>query len=236
MLDIIIFGKEVNYCINLTNYLCRRNDKIKIISIHNNVNDLLKFLQRQSASIILFNIDKVDYKRILESEIMKKYINSIILIQNNEIVNKKLQNKSNGFEDIYNLLVELIKKNNIKKTNFKRNIIIDKIEMELKYLNIQASYKGTKYLIEAIYILYNFKNYDEYNLERDIYSIISQKYHKSINNIKSNINYVINIIYLECREENLQKYIKEYKLYKFSAKNLVTSIVRKLKNNTIIIW
>lgn len=117
MLDIIIFGKEVNYCINLTNYLCRRNDKIKIISIHNNVNDLLKFLQRQSASIILFNIDKVDYKRILESEIMKKYINSIILIQNNEIVNKKLQNKSNGFEDIYNLLVELIKKNNIKKTN-----------------------------------------------------------------------------------------------------------------------
>ncbi|MFG6319153.1 MAG: sporulation initiation factor Spo0A C-terminal domain-containing protein [Clostridia bacterium] len=103
----------------------------------------------------------------------------------------------------------------------------------MKYLNVKIAYKGVKYLIEAIYLLYHFEEYYDCNLEKDIYPLIAKKYCKKASNIKSNINYAVNTLYAECEEEKLLNYLNEYSVYKPSPKRIILSILDNIKNVNI---
>ncbi len=95
---------------------------------------------------------------------------------------------------------------------------------QLKLLN--------QYLIDAIYILYNIENYYDFNLEKDIYSIIAQKYHKKVSNIKSNITYTVNMLYIECEEKKLLEYLDEYSICKPSPKRIILAVLKNIKKET----
>lgn len=115
------------------------------------------------------------------------------------------------------------------KENEDRKSLIKKIEQELIFLNMEVLYNGVRYLIDAVYILYNLENYYDNNLEKDIYPIIAKKYHKTVNNIKSNINYTVNLIYAGCEEEKLLDYLEEYSICKPTPKKIIFSILEKIQ-------
>ena len=87
-----------------------------------------------------------------------------------------------------------------------------------------------QYLIEAILILYNFDDYYNFVLEKSVYVIIANKYHKTMDNIKSNIEYTISNLYVECEEDKLLEYLKEYSLYRHSAKKVIVAILDRIKD------
>ena len=111
-----------------------------------------------------------------------------------------------------------------------KKIITDKVKKELQYLGLKESYKGVQYLIEAILILYNFDDYYNFVLEKSVYVIIANKYHKTMDNIKSNIEYTISNLYVECEEDKLLEYLKEYSLYRHSAKKVIVAILDRIKD------
>lgn len=72
-----------------------------------------------------------------------------------------------------------------------------RIMKELNYMGYDISLYGTQYLTEAIYIIINQNEIDTINLNKEIYPILSQKYKKSINNIRCAVQYATKMMY--CR-------------------------------------
>lgn len=107
-------------------------------------------------------------------------------------------------------------------------VIIKAIKDELKYLGYNPKYYGTKYLIDAIYIL--FKNDNEYNnLKKVVYPVIATKYRKSIQNIKCNIINATNIMVYECDEKKLIQYLGYYDYAKPGPKTIIEAVLSKLR-------
>lgn len=231
MLDYVIIDKKLKNAIKLVNFLYEKNEHFRIVAIYDCIEKLLIFLQERDIDLILIKVNHYEYRKLLENNLLKEKCKSIVLISNDNIVNKDSDiNKWYGYvideenyEDISNIIDE-----------FSRTKIVARIENELKYLNVRNSYLGVKFLIEAICILYNNNVYKNCHLEKDIYPLIAQKYYKTVNNVKSNINYVVNILYVECEEEKLKKYIEEYNIYKYSPKKIIFSILKRIENSNIV--
>ena len=51
-----------------------------------------------------------------------------------------------------------------------------------------------------------------------------------MDNIKSNIEYTISNLYVECEEDKLLEYLKEYSLYRHSAKKVIVAILDRIKD------
>lgn len=77
-------------------------------------------------------------------------------------------------------------------------------------MNFNYSYNGTRYIKDVLFELYIKKNYNCYNLQKDIYPIIAKKYNKSLNNIKSSIALAIKIMCVDCEESILKEYFYLY--------------------------
>ncbi len=120
-------------------------------------------------------------------------------------------------------MIETINKNVEKK-------IKNKIRIELKKMEFKNSYSGTNYLIETIYILYSFKMYYNFNLEKDIYPIIVKKYGTSSNNIKNNIENSIEKMFYDCDEKILEDYIDDYDFSKPKPKMIIRAVLKRIKN------
>lgn len=124
-------------------------------------------------------------------------------------------------------MIEVIKKKN-NQTIEKR--IKCKIKIELKKLEFKLSYSGTKYLLEAIYILYTLKIYYNFNLEKDVYPIIANKYGTSTHNIKNNIVNSIDKMFYDCDEEKLEYYIDDYDFSKPKPKMIIRAVLKRIKD------
>ena len=96
-------------------------------------------------------------------------------------------------------------------------------------MNFNFSYVGTKYLLECIFEIYSNKNYEQFNLNRDFYPIISQKYNKSINNIKCNITQAYIKMVCDSSIENLENYLKMYIGTQIpKKKDVISAILRNI--------
>ena len=102
-----------------------------------------------------------------------------------------------------------------------------KIKHELKSLNYNYSYKGTKYLEESIYLLHK-KGYENDNLSRDIYPIIAKKYNAKIETIKCDILQASNNSYCECEQEKMEKYFGLELAAKPKTKDIMFAVMRKI--------
>lgn len=94
-------------------------------------------------------------------------------------------------------------------------------------MNYNFTYIGTRYLAQCIYESYHRVNKYDINLNRDIYPIIVQKYNKSINSIKTNINQATNIMYFDTEEKLLFKYFG----YNITCKPKPKDIIFKIMEN-----
>lgn len=222
--------------------LNKLNSNLRIISICNNMKEFEEALKMFFVDVILIDAENIRYNELLHSKLIQLKMNSVIFISNNNISKEELDNfcicryiiGKTKYKKINSLLCEFLSLQMDEKQckdMLERKIIIEKIRKELIYLNARNSYNGFKYLIEAIYMLYRLENYEKFNLEKDIYSVIAKKYRKPIDTIKSDINYSVRILYLECEEEKLAEYLEEYNLYIPSTKKIILAILRKIKNS-----
>lgn len=100
----------------------------------------------------------------------------------------------------------------------------EKIACELKKIKYK-SYVGTKYLIEAIYIIIT-EDMEEYDFKKDIYPILAKKYYISEYTVKSNIRNATDKMYYDCEENKLVEYMG-YDL-KPTPKRVIESVLKHI--------
>lgn len=245
MINVLIVSKSISCCKNLIYNVINQNEELKIVGVANNKKEMNKIIEKINIDIILMNLKLCEVNKYINSKVIKENIKpySIIVvsdenIEKNECINKYIYEyanyKADSFEDIIRTINNLVnikitpKFFDSKKENFE-DIIKGKIKKELKYLGYNFYYKGTKYLVDAIYILYNIKDYYNKILKRDIYPIISKKYNTSINNIKCNIRNATDIMFFDCNEYRLMEYLKECSLSKIGAKKVILAVLEHIK-------
>lgn len=125
----------------------------------------------------------------------------------------------------------------MKKYENKKNndfLLKNEIINELEYLGYNISHVGTRYMQDIIYIMIK-QNFDiTCNIKKDIYPFLYQKYQKSYNNIKANINRATEIMYYECNEDKLKKYFNNICIIeKPTPKYVINSISNKVKQKNL---
>ena len=95
-------------------------------------------------------------------------------------------------------------------------------------MGYNLSYCGTKYLIDSIYYAYKEGEFFDGNLTRKIYPIVARKYSKTCNNIKCNITRATDMMFYECEETKLLKYLKFQVISKPGTKLIIEAILNKI--------
>lgn len=113
------------------------------------------------------------------------------------------------------------------------------IRKELERLHYNYGYNGTKYLVEAIYLLYSSEKYNNFSLESDVYKVLANKYGCTPNAIKGVVNYATDKMYYDCDEKILDDYFKSDDVFflddeeegtKPGTKKVIRTIIRKIKD------
>lgn len=101
----------------------------------------------------------------------------------------------------------------------------NKIADELTKIKYSFGYVGTKYLLEAIYIII-VEDKNKYDLQIDIYPVIAKKYHINTETVKSNIRNATDKMCEECKHKDLSEYMG-YDL-KPTSKRIIKSVIEKI--------
>ena len=228
--DIIQIKKILDYLNNIN-----ININFKIYGIAYSIQEIFNILLIEDFDMILLDYNTVNndfnnFFKFIHKNNLKKYKKSIILLHNDK---ENILNSYNRFY-IYNCLETTYIQQDFKRNIIeffkinKKSIVIDKIKTELKMLNFKNSYIGTKYLIDCIYQVYLKGNKYDFHLFKDILPIIARKYNKSIDCIYGSIKTAIKNMYLDCKDEILLKYFKNYEISKPKPKELITSIINNI--------
>lgn len=221
MINILIVIEDINYSRIMLNVLNKLSNNLRFCAIASNEEETIIALKNHNIDIILLDVK-------LDSKI--RYI-----LKNNKcsIFFFKTKNYNVRYFDIdYKTLTisELIAK--FEKYKRLKDIQIqlkkERIQKELEYLGYNPNYNGTKYLMESIYILSSIDLDDNYNLEKEIYPIVAQKYNKSVHNIKCNIIHSTDIMVYDCQEEKLNKYMGFFCYSKPGPKKIMYSVLKNM--------
>lgn len=236
MVNILLVEEDKNYSINILNCINLKNTNLKIAGIVTNIKDIAPILTQNNIDIILVDINKSNYKEFIMSDYDYNVL-IILLVEDNCITPELINNsyilgiisKTDDFNKInYNI-------NNLINKKQQNEILIEdmikkRIINELNYLGYDFLHKGSKYLVESIYITYTLDSNYEYNLEKDIYPKVEKKYNQTWNNIKSAIRYATDMMYYNNKESKLNEYLKDYNFSKFGVSVVILAILKKIKN------
>ncbi len=219
MINILLIDTDINYIKKLISLLSSY-DNMRISAFITSENEIKNDVNKYYFDIILLDFN---LKNSLEKYLLE-YKDIVIFNMSKEDSKIEKDNipciyKTSSINELNNNIMKIIE--NI------RNIRED-IKNELKYLGYSPNYYGTKYLIEAIYILYmnGIDNGD--NLKKQVYPIISKKYHKSIQNIRCNIINSTDVMVCECEEQKLIQYLGYYYYVKPGPKKIIEAVINKL--------
>lgn len=242
MVNVLVIEDNLYYSKNLINIISDTNSKMRLYKISTNGREAIEIIKNQEncIDIILLDLKLPHYTGIeildyIESNKLIKYKNSIIVISGEIELLLKIRNnpylyscidKISGFEKILREINTLIE---IKEQE--KNSSEYKICEELKKIHYNFSYVGTKYLIETILLLYNNDSMEGIKLEKEIYPIISKKYKKTVNNIKTNIINATDLMYYDCDSEILNQYFRICDDEKPTPKTVILTILNNLKYN-----
>lgn len=237
MVNILIADDNIDYAINLMNYINEKNENIKVCNIAKNGKETLKILNdTDNIDLVLLDYKMPFYngKQVLDKVLDKrKYSDSFIIISGEIETVAKLRNNEMIHSIIYKTIdmSEIVKRINelieYKESINQSKIIKKKIITELLYLGYDISHKGTKYLIEVIeYIALN-QNRNLERLEKDVYPKIAILYNESVHNIKCRINNATSVMYCNCEIEKLKKYFH----FNIDTKPKVRTIIDTIINN-----
>lgn len=221
MFNILVVDDNLNYSKNLINFLLKNNSHIKLIGIASNGKEALNYLtsREYTIDIILLDLKLPYYTGIeivnkLKEQNLYKYNHSIIVISGevpllssliNETYIYSYINKVGGFEKILDELNNLIES---KSKEYNETYLQGKILKELKYLNYNDKFVGTKYLLEAITLIVENQSLDTTNLKRDVYPIIASRHNKTVHNIKCNINNATVVMNCDCKKDIVMRYFQ----------------------------
>ena len=200
---------------------------LKFCIISSYYDEIENIVDEFDFNLIFMNRDLIDNFRF----ILRKYSDITMFINSDKeiISNYTYLNKIDNSDEIVSKITKFLN-NSMMNCDLKLEI-----KSELRYLGYNPKYYGTKYLLEAIYILieneiYNYNG----NLEKKIYPIIAKKYGKTVNSIKCNIINATDIMIYECEEEKLLEYLGYYDFSKPGPKKIIESIILKIsKKNKI---
>lgn len=242
MVNILVIEDNLYYSKNLINVISDTNSKMRLYKICTDGKEAIEIIKNQenSIDIILLDLKLPYYNGIeildyMESNKLVKYQNSIIVISGEMESILQVRNnpylyscvdKISGFEKILGEINALV---GIKEQE--KNSLEYKICEELKKIHYNFSYIGTKYLIETILLLYDNSNMESIKLEKEIYPIISKKYKKTINNIKTNIINATDLMYYDCKSNILKEYFRICDDEKPTPKIVILTILTNLKYN-----
>lgn len=240
MVNILIIEDNLNYSKNLINILFEKRENARLYKILTNGSEAIKILKTSQDKIDVIILDLnlpgingINILKEIENTNLVEYKGSIIVISGEiELISQIIGNgyiysyinKLSGFEKISYELSKLIEIKEQEKASLEH-----KIFKELKYLNYNFSYLGTKYLEKAIKLIYEYDNIDCIKLEKDIYLKLSKKYNKSTISIKTDIIHATDLMYYDCNSEKLSKYFGIVNNEKPTPKMVITTIVKKLK-------
>lgn len=233
MLNVLIICNNIIQTQFLVNHLSQAIPEIRVCSIEFRGINSIKTISTKYPDLILLDLDLPDISGIeiikfVEKNDLTKYLHSIIVLANN--INPEVNNnpyvydcliKPIDYSKLSQTIIQLIREKN------KSQIILNKIENELTKLNFNFSHVGTNYLIDCISILHE-KNSIRFNLSKEIYPILAQKYDTNINTIKCDILHSTVYSYCECEEDFLSSYYRLYPLTKPKPKYIISTILSKL--------
>ena len=240
MINMLVIEDNVIQCQQFINYISSMMPNVKVYSMLFNGLDALEIIKKQHIDIILLDlvlpdISGLEIIKYIEYNNFLLYKNSIVIVSGeankhpelyrNEYVYECFQ-KPVDLEKIVETLKNIIDNENEEK---EKAIIKSKIYNELQNLNYNFSYIGTQYLIECIFILYNYNN-PSINLSKDVYPRIAKKYLTSTNTIKVDIFQAILNSYYDCEQSKLEKYFNRYFYSKPKTKDIIYKVLEKIKD------
>ena len=242
MVNVLVVEDNFHYSKVLINMLSSTNSKMRLFKMCTDGKEAINIIknEKNDIDIILLdlklpNYNGIDILKYIEDNNLIKYKNSIIVVSGEMELMIKIRNNSYLFSYIDKMygLERVIQEINIlidKKENEKSSIEY-KTYKELSKLHYNFSHVGTRYIVDTIILLYNYKEYKEIKLEKTIYPIIARKYKRTINNIKTNIINATNLMYYNCEISELDSYLNIYYDEKPTPKMVILTILNNLKYN-----
>ena len=239
MINVLIADDNVEYAVNLMNYINRKNENIKICNIAKDGKETLEILNlKNNIDVVLLDYKMPFYngKKIIKKiKNRSRYQDSIIIISGeiescmklnkNEMIHSIIF-KTTSMDEIIRRINELFE---YKEKTKKVNILKDNITKELLYLGYDISHKGTQYLIKVIEYIIENPNMELEKLEK-IYSKIAITYNTSPINIKCRINRATTEMYYNCGIEKLKKYFNFDTDIKPKVRTVINTIIIKFYN------
>lgn len=234
MVNTLIVDDNLDFSKQLINNISESMD-IRICKICTNGNEALEILKNSEIDIIILDMimpdcDGIELLKRLTNLQKEKYKNSIIAISGyNSFFSQLVDNPL-----VYDFIMKGIRKEEMiyrikrlidyKNIENKKRMIID----ELESIGYDIGYKGTLYLIEAILQIYIRGELMIDNLQKDIYPTISKIYHKTINNIKCNINNATEAMYYKFDSQKLKSYFNFYDDIKPTTKTVIYTVLKNI--------
>lgn len=220
-MDIVILNKDVNDAIKLMIKISRVFKEYRVINILTNENDFKEYIKAN-----LFDVVIMEECFIEDCPEIFKYNVHIICLMEKIIQHKKyISVNKNSDRSLYDNLAKIF----IKDSNTNQNVK-EIIRKELEYLGYNFSLRGTKYLEEAINLIY-LKNCD-CNLEKEVYSQLSRTYIKTGHTIKVDIQNSTNAMIDVYGYKEILKYLGIDSNYGVGTKAIICAILNKIKNKS----
>lgn len=218
-MDIIILERNVNYSIKLMKDICRLFKDYRVINILDNEYDFNEYIKGNFFDVVIME----EYFMDKCPEIFK-YNVYIVCLMEKAIKNKKFIGVNKDSKRIlYDNLAKIITKTSPTNKNVR-----EIIRKELEFLGYNFSLRGTKYIEDAINLIY-LKNCD-CNLEREVYSQLSKTYIKTAHNLKVNIQNSTNAMINVYGYDNVLEYLGIDYNYGVGTKAIICAILNKVKN------
>ena len=220
-MDIIIFDRDIHYSIKIMNEISKLFDEYRVVYITDKEDEFKEYIKSNLFDVAIFEEYFINYY----SEILKYQVQKICLLEKYMPPNGKYIGVSrNSKKALYNNLSKILLKHS--ENSFTARELIVK---ELEYLGYNFSLRGTRYLEDAINLIY-LKNCD-CNLEREVYAQLSKTYLKTAHNIKVNIQNSTNSMIKTFGYDNVLEYLGIDSFYGVGTKAIICAILNKIKNN-----
>lgn len=218
MIELFVLDEDLKFCKKLINNISEKNKNVRVSFITDNIKDILTM---PNIDILIANFS---YRKEIE-----KYeiaTSNIIYVSDEDNI------KIGTLTAIYKYNIDLIRKkinsisNKISDTQLE-NLIYD----EIRFLDFNFSHIGTSCISESIKLLCKTdKNYNDQNLEKDIYPLVGKKFNISSATVKGNINYATTKMLDECDKSRLCKYLGYNLSNRPGAKTIMCAVVKNLKS------
>lgn len=205
--NILIIEDNLQYLKEMLNYVISKLKNVQLSFIATSIEEAIDIINSNHIDLVFLDL-KLSVSEEINVIEKIRILNGIrepdiIIISTNIALKDRIKKlycnvnvieRMSSYECIYKEISRIIYKVNYSQQEDKMK---SKVMSELVLLGYDFKYKGTIYIFEAINFIYRNNSFDLLdNLEGNVYNYIALKYHKSVNNIKTNIIKATNIAWI----------------------------------------